>query len=95
MVPKFINANIIGSKWIYRIKHKSDGSIEHYKVQLVAQGSTQKFDLDYKEIFSSVIKVTTIWTILAIATMENCPMRQLDVFNVFFHGLLLKKIYVA
>ena len=32
----------VGSKWIYKIKIKADGSIERYKAQLVAQGYTQK-----------------------------------------------------
>ena len=36
LVPKLVIANVIGSKWIYRIKRKLDGSIEHYKARLVA-----------------------------------------------------------
>jgi hypothetical protein len=41
------NKNIVGSKWVYRIKHKADGSIEKYKAHLVARGFTQVYvDLD-------------------------------------------------
>ena len=47
LVPKLANANVVGSKWIYRIKRKSDGSIERYKALLVAQGFTQLSGLDY------------------------------------------------
>ena len=30
----------IGCRWIYKVKHKSDGSIERYKARLVAKGYT-------------------------------------------------------
>jgi hypothetical protein len=32
--------NVVGSRWVYRIKHRVDGSIERYKVRLVARGFT-------------------------------------------------------
>ena len=88
LVPELVNSNVIGSKWIYRIKHKSDGSIERYKARLVAQGFTQQSSLDYKKTFSPVIKATTIKTVLAISTMKKWHMRQLDASNAFLHGHL-------
>lgn len=35
---------------------KADGSMERYKVRLVAQGFTQTYDMDYQEIFAPVAK---------------------------------------
>ncbi|PNX65329.1 retrovirus-related Pol polyprotein from transposon TNT 1-94, partial [Trifolium pratense] len=32
----------IGCRWVYRIKHKADGTVERYKARLVAQGYTQQ-----------------------------------------------------
>ena len=45
-VPRPTNKNIVGSKWVFRIKRKADGSIEKYKARLIAQGFTQKFGVD-------------------------------------------------
>jgi hypothetical protein len=30
--------SVIGCKWVYKIKNKSDGTIEQYKARLVAKG---------------------------------------------------------
>lgn len=41
LVPPPPRTNIVGSKWVFGTKYKSDGSIERYKARLVAQGFTQ------------------------------------------------------
>lgn len=41
----------ISCRWVYKIKHRSDGSIERYKVRLVAKGFTQKRGLIFMKLF--------------------------------------------
>lgn len=39
----------IGIKWVYKIKRHAYGTVERYKVHLVAQGFTKTEGLDYFE----------------------------------------------
>jgi histone deacetylase 1/2 len=46
LVPPSKNKNLIDCKWVYRIKKRSDGTIERYKARLVAKGFKQRYGID-------------------------------------------------
>lgn len=60
----------LSSKWVFRIKHKADESIERYKACLVILGNTQTEGVDFTETFASIAKMVTIHTLLSIAQPE-------------------------
>ncbi|CAH9100576.1 unnamed protein product [Cuscuta epithymum] len=58
-------------KWVYKIKFKSDGSIDPFKARLIVCGNRQVQGIDYDETFAPVAKMVTVRTMLAIAASRD------------------------
>jgi hypothetical protein len=86
--------NIVGCKLVYKIKWKQDGSLDRYKARLVAKGFKQRYDIDYDDTFSPVVKIATFHIVLSIVVSNGWSMRQLDVQNAFLHGYLEEEVYM-
>ena len=61
----------VGCKYVFKTKFKPDGSIDKYKVRLVAQGFLQREGIDYNEVFAPVVDSTSISLLLAIGNQED------------------------
>ena len=94
LVPPRQGKNLIDFKWVFRIKKKSDGTIDRYKARLVAKGFKQRYGIDYEDTFRPFVKVATIRLVLSIVVSRGWSLRQLYVQNVFLHGVLEEEVYI-
>ena len=81
------------NKWVYKHKTENNGS-QRYKARLVVKGFSQKKGIDFEEIFSPVVKMSSIRVTLGLAARLNLEVEQLDVKTAFLHGDLEEEIYM-
>jgi hypothetical protein len=79
LVPPIKGKNVVGCKWVYKIKWKQDDILDRYKARLVAKCFKQRYVIDYDDTFSPVVKIATVHTILSIAVSRGWSLRQLDI----------------
>lgn len=94
LVPLDPFQNLVGNKWIFRVKRNPDGSVARYKACLMAKGFHQRVGLDYGEIFSLVAKPTIVHIVISLALQHNWPQFQLDVNNAFLHSDLEENVFM-
>jgi len=85
----------IGCRWVYKVKLRSDESVERYKAWLVAKGFTQLEGIDYQNTFTPTAKIISIRCLLSLAAARGWPLHQIDVNNAFLHGDLAEEIYMS
>nr|GEX64417.1 putative ribonuclease H-like domain-containing protein [Tanacetum cinerariifolium] len=82
----------IGTKWVYRNKKDERGIVIRNKARLVAQGHTQKEEIDYKEVFAPVARIEAIRLFLAYASFMDFMVYQMDVKSAFLYGTIEEEV---
>lgn len=93
LVPRPTIGLIIGSKWVFTVKVKSNGSLDRNKARLVAQWYKEEYEIDYEETFAPVPKMTTVRTLLGVVAIQKWPLWHMDVKNAFLDGNLRSTVY--
>jgi hypothetical protein len=88
VVPRPKNKDVVSSKWIYKIKHATDESIEKHKARFMDRGFSQKEGIDYEETFAPVTKYTSIRTIIALAAKMKWKLHQMDMKTTFLNDVI-------
>ncbi|GKB17056.1 transposable element [Tanacetum coccineum] len=87
---------VVGCKWVFKKKTGLSGSDNiRFKARLVAKGFSQKEGIDYNEIFSPVVRHTSIRVLLSLVAHHDLELEQLDVKTAFLHGDLEEEIYMS
>lgn len=81
------------NKWVFKLKKDGDKLVK-YKARLVVKGFGQKRGIDFDEIFSPVVKMSSIRVILGLTASLDLELEQLDVKTAFLHGDLEEEIYM-
>ena len=89
-----IGKTTIGCKWVMKKKRGADGNVNRYKSRVVAQGFTQRKGIDYQEVFSPVVRYSSIRMVLAVANQFDMEVHQMDVMSAYLNGILEEEIYM-
>ena len=84
LVTKEKGRNIIPGRWVYKIKHDSNGNIDKFKARYVAKGFKQIEGIEYCDTFAPTSKPETFKFLLALSAIENF-LKQMDVKAAYLH----------
>jgi hypothetical protein len=91
LVPPQKGLNVIGCKWVYKIKRKANGSIDTYKARLVAIGFQQRYGIDYENTFSRLLNLPLYMSFYLLLCLEDGAFDNLMCRMHFFMGSYKKK----
>jgi hypothetical protein len=94
IVPRPKEKSVVTSKWVYKIKHATDGSMDKYKARFIARGFSQKEGEDYDEMFALVARYTSIRAIISLAASMGWNLHQMDVKTAFLNGAIEEEVYI-
>ena len=89
-----VDRKAIGCKWVFKVKYGEQGEVERFRGRLVAKGYSQKYGIDYDEMFSPVVRFNSIRALLAYAVQKRMLIHQMDVVTAFLNGELEEEIYM-
>jgi hypothetical protein len=86
--------NVIGSRWVFAIKHHSDGQVARYKARLVAQGFSQVPGIDFDQTYSPVARYDSLRLIIRLATILQLNIHQMDFDTAYLNSNISEELYL-
>ena len=78
----------------FKKKMKVDRTMDKFKPKLITKGFTQKYDVGYFNTYSPVARIATIQVLLALISIQNLVIHQMNVKTTFLNGDLDKELYI-
>ena len=94
VVPRPEGKSVVSSKWLYKIKHAADGSIEKFKARFVARGFSQVEGVDYDETFAPVARFSSIRAVISVMAEMGWKILKMDVKTAFLNDFLQEEVYL-
>jgi hypothetical protein len=85
---------LIGTKWVWKNKEGEKGEVVRNQSRLVAQGFSQKEEIDYEETFALETRLEAIRILLTFSVAKGFKLHQMDVKSAFLNGVLEEEVYV-
>jgi len=95
LVPLPPSKSVVGCRWVYKIKINFDGSIERSKLGWLQKDTLNSMVWIILGTFTPIAKITTIRTLIIVASVRQWYISQFDVKNAFLNGDLQEEIYMA
>ena len=86
--------SMVTSRWLYKVKHVADNSVEKYKARFVVRWFSQVEGADYDETFAPVAHYTSIKSLISIVAKMGWKIHQMDVKTAFLNGIVQEEVYV-
>jgi hypothetical protein len=84
----------IGVKWVFKVKRDEHKAVSKHKARLVMKGYTQRHDIDYDEVFTSVARLDSVRLLIALAAHEGWEVHHMDFKSAFLNDDLQEEVYV-
>ena len=88
------NVNIVINKWVFKAKMHIDDTLNKLKVRLIVKDFSQMFEVNFINIFASIVKFDTLRLFLVIIALKDLECHQMNVNNAFINFFLKKIIYM-
>ncbi|OWZ09812.1 hypothetical protein PHMEG_00017424 [Phytophthora megakarya] len=85
---------VLRNRWIFRVKYLADEENERSKAPVVIKGYLQEFGIDYREIFSSVVRLETLRVLFTLAAIWEYDIDQMDVTTAFLNGSIDVEVFM-
>jgi len=87
-----VGRKLVGSRWVFKVKRNSDGSVKRFKARIVAKGYSQVQGLNYDKTFAPVTRYDLLHLIIALVLHLGLDMSQADIKSAFLNGDLNEEV---